>query len=159
VTQEMPTSDGRTPNHSAEPGKTGAEQPEAPSPATDGTPTLRSELGQMTDSPSPEDATPSTSPSTASPTPEDVTPPETSLTEEFPAGDSAQFSFSANESASFTCSLDGAAYTPCDSPTQYSDLDPGWHTFAVRATDAAGNVDPTPAETRWHANDGHSTDD
>ena len=59
--------------------------------------------------------------------------------------------FGANESATFACSLDEAAYTPCDSPTRYADLHPGWHTFAVRATDAAGNVDPTPAEVRWLA--------
>jgi hypothetical protein len=34
----------------------------------------------------------------------------------------------------------------------------GWHTFAVRATDAAGNVDPNPAEVRWHATEGGSED-
>jgi hypothetical protein len=121
---------------------------------------MRSRLGQVAGSP--RTATPSTSPSqpdaTASTTTEDTTPLETSLSEEFPARDAALFSFSANESASFTCSLDGAAYTSCDSPTRYSDLDPGWHTFAVRATDAAGNVDPSPAETRWHARAGRSTD-
>lgn len=93
----------------------------------------------------------------ASTAPGDVTPPRTSLSEEFPARDAARFSFSANESASFSCSLDGAAYAPCGSPTSYSDLAPGWHTFAVRATDAAGNVDPSPAQTRWHAKDGRST--
>jgi len=40
----------------------------------------------------------------------------------------------------------------------YADLSPGWHTFAVRATDSSGNVDPSPAETRWHAKDGRSAD-
>jgi hypothetical protein len=99
-----------------------------------------------------------TSRATPSGAPEDTTPPKTSLSEEFPARDAATFSFSANERATFACSLDGAAYVPCDSPTSYSDLDPGWHTFAVRATDAAGNVDPSPAETRWHARDGRSAD-
>jgi len=163
LTYEMPTSDGRTSNRSSsEPGTSVAGQPEARSPATGVTPTLRSKLGQVTGSPSTGTATPSTSPSqpgaTASTTPEDTTPPETSLSEEFPARDAALFSFGANESASFTCSLDGAAYTSCDSPTLYSDLDPGWHTFAVRATDAAGNVDPSPAETRWHARAGRSAD-
>lgn len=164
LTRQPTTSDARTPNGSStEPNRPGAGRRETPSPTTGGTPALRSELGPVTDSPSPADATQSTSPSTASAspstasaTPGDTTPPETSLSEEFPARDAARFSFSANESASFTCSLDGAAYTPCDSPTYYSDLDAGWHTFAVRATDAAGNVDPSPAETRWHAEDGHS---
>ena len=157
------SSDDLRPNRSSpEPGTSAAGQPEAPSPTTGVTPALRSKLGRVTGSPSTGTATPSTSPSqpgaTASTTPEDTTPPETSLSEEFPAGDAASFSFSANEPASFTCSLDGAAYTSCDSPTRYSDLDPGWHTFAVRATDAAGNVDPSPAETRWHARDGRSAD-
>jgi hypothetical protein len=95
---------------------------------------------------------------TASTAAEDDTPPTTSLSAEYPSGDAATFSFSADEAASFTCSLDGAAYASCDSPTQYSDLAPGWHTFAVRATDAAGNVDPSPAQTRWHATDGRSAD-
>jgi hypothetical protein len=88
----------------------------------------------------------------------DTTPPSSSLSREFPAGDAAWFSFSANESASFTCSLDGAAYTSCNSPTRYSDLEPGWHTFSVRATDTAGNVEPSPAKVRWHARDGHATE-
>jgi hypothetical protein len=69
------------------------------------------------------------------------------------------FSLSANEAATFTCSLDGAPFSACDSPTHYADLDPGWHTFAVRATDKAGNVDPSPAKTRWHSTGGHSEDE
>ena len=74
-----------------------------------------------------------------------------------PAPDVARFTFSANEGASFTCSLDGAAFAPCASPSVYSDLQPGWHTFAVQAVDAAGNTDPSPAESRWHAENGHAT--
>ncbi|MGH3371533.1 MAG: hypothetical protein ACRDPR_16200, partial [Nocardioidaceae bacterium] len=92
---------------------------------------------------------------TSSPAPEDETPPNTSLVEEL-LDDSVLFSFTANESASFACSLDGAAYSSCGSPTRYVDLEAGWHTFAVRATDGAGNVDPTPAEVRWLASEGHS---
>ena len=83
--------------------------------------------------------------------PEDETPPSTSVSAEFPQGDTALFSFTADEPASFTCSLDGSAYTACDSPKAYSALAPGWHTFAVRATDSSGNTDPSPAEVRWHA--------
>jgi len=116
-----------------------------------------------TGSPATGTATPSASPSSqpsaiASTTPEDHTPPDTSLSQEFPDTDAAVFSFSANEPASFTCSLDGATYTPCGSPTSYSDLDSGWHTFAVRATDAVGNVDPSPVEVRWHASRPSSAD-
>jgi hypothetical protein len=107
-----------------------------------------------TESPSPRP----TEPSAASRSAADTRPPNTSLSREDPEPDEAQFSFSANEDASFTCSLDGSAYTPCESPTLYSDLDAGWHTLAVRATDAAGNVDPSPAEARWHASNGTGLD-
>lgn len=83
-------------------------------------------------------------------TPDDTTSPDTSLSEPSSDGGEAVFSMSASEDASFTCSLDGGGFEPCDSPASYSDLEPGWHTLAVRATDSAGNVDPTPAEIRWH---------
>jgi hypothetical protein len=55
----------------------------------------------------------------------DATPPETTI--DFgPSGAvasrSATFSVSANESASFGCSLDGAPPTPCSSPVRYDRL-------------------------------------
>ncbi|RNM17304.1 hypothetical protein [Nocardioides pocheonensis] len=62
---------------------------------------------------------------------------------------SALFSFSGPEAGlRYSCSLDGAAYAPCTSPTSYSSLAQGNHTFAVRATDAAGNVG-NPAASSW----------
>jgi hypothetical protein len=62
----------------------------------------------------------------------------------------ANLSFSANElDATFECSLDGAPLSGCSSPQLYTGLAAGPHTFAVQATDAAGNVDPTPAEHAW----------
>ena len=82
----------------------------------------------------------------------DTTPPETTITDG-PSGTvsstSASFSFSATEPATFECSLDDAAYAACTSPQAYSGLAAGSHTFAVRATDAAGNVDATPATRTW----------
>jgi hypothetical protein len=45
--------------------------------------------------------------------------------------------------------VDGAAFTACTSPASYSGLAPGSYTFEVRATDAAGNVDPSPATYGW----------
>ena len=52
---------------------------------------------------------------------------------------SASFGFTAEDGATLTCALDTAAYTPCSSPTAISSLTDGDHTFAVKATDAAGN--------------------
>ena len=82
---------------------------------------------------------------------EDSIPPETSITSGPAAGatintDSASFGFSSNQPGStFQCSLDSAAYASCSSPKSYSSLPDGAHSFAVRATDPAGNTDPTPA--------------
>jgi peptidoglycan/xylan/chitin deacetylase (PgdA/CDA1 family) len=84
--------------------------------------------------------------------PPDTVPPETTIT----AGPSgtvntadASFFFGANESATFQCSLDGSAFELCTSPRNYNGLSNGSHTFRVRATDTAGNVDTTPAERTW----------
>ena len=62
----------------------------------------------------------------------------------------ATFGFSSTEAGStFECSLDGAPFSTCASPTTYSGLVPGFHTFDVRAEDEAGNVDKTPATRTW----------
>ncbi len=66
------------------------------------------------------------------------------------ASTSASFEFSASEGAvSFECRLDAASWAACASPQGYAGLTEGNHTFHVRATDAAGNVDPTPESTSW----------
>lgn len=49
----------------------------------------------------------------------------------------------------YECSLDDGEYEPCESPKLYAGLDEGSHTFSVRAWDAAGNVDLTPASAAW----------
>jgi hypothetical protein len=89
----------------------------------------------------------------STPDPPDTNPPETRI-DRGPASRSskkrAKFRFSSNEAgSSFECKLDRAAFAPCDSPKRYRDLAAGRHRFQVRAIDAAGNVDPTPARHRW----------
>jgi hypothetical protein len=83
----------------------------------------------------------------------DTTAPEATITAG-PSGTtmstSASFEFTSSETGStFTCSLDGGAYGSCSSPKSYSSLAVGTHTFRVKARDAAGNEDSTPAERTW----------
>ena len=61
----------------------------------------------------------------------------------------ASFAFSADEPASFECSLDGAPFATCGSPQEYAGLADGEHGFEVRAVDEAGNVDASPASFGW----------
>ena len=85
--------------------------------------------------------------------PTDTTPPETAI-DSAPTGTvtvtDATISFSASEpDARFECSLDGALFTACTPPAAYSGLANGTHIFDVRAIDAAGNVDSSPARAGW----------
>ena len=62
----------------------------------------------------------------------------------------AKLRFASTEAGStFLCSLDGKPFAPCSSPKRYKGLSRGRHTFRVRATDRAGNVDGTPASRVW----------
>ena len=53
--------------------------------------------------------------------------------------------YSSDGGSSFECKLDRGAYSACASPKRMGHLADGPHTFYVRAKDAAGNLDPTPA--------------
>lgn len=94
----------------------------------------------------------------------DADPPETKM-DSGPSGTitdtSPSFTFSSEPGAVFQCRLDGAGFTACTSPRAYSDLAQGSHLFEVRALDALGNTDPTPAGRSFAiaANDGSSPPD
>ncbi|MEO8061555.1 MAG: hypothetical protein ABI821_02280 [Pseudomonadota bacterium] len=82
----------------------------------------------------------------------DSTPPTTSIDLQptpVSATTAATFYFSSSEIATFEYSLDGAAYVATDSYLEITNLTEGAHELLVRAIDTAGNVDPTPASSRW----------
>ena len=85
----------------------------------------------------------------------DAAPPDTTITSG-PEGKtkkkSATFTFTGTDAralASFQCKLDDGAFAACTSPKTYTGLKKGPHTFSVRAVDAAGNADPSPATRTW----------
>jgi hypothetical protein len=96
----------------------------------------------------------------------DLTDPETTINDQpaNPSNDtSPTFEFSSNESpAGFQCRLDGDApggtgWQTCgdtdpdlnSGSITYTDVQPGEHTFEVRATDEATNTDETPDSYTW----------
>lgn len=86
----------------------------------------------------------------------DTVPPDTMITSAPPALDNAtspevMFSGSDNNpgDVTFECALDGAAFAACTNPATLAALADGDHAYQVRAKDAAGNVDATPATVSW----------
>jgi hypothetical protein len=83
----------------------------------------------------------------------DTTAPGTEITGgpsgDVPAGDVA-FSFTSEDpGASFECRVDEQPFSACVSPHPVPAPAPGAHTFEVRAVDAVGNADPSPAAGAW----------
>ncbi|MBC2934455.1 PKD domain-containing protein [Nocardioides sp. zg-1228] len=87
------------------------------------------------------------------PPPGDTTPPDTTITsgpKGHGRGRAATFAFVSTEPGSrFECSLDGGAWAACSSPKTFTRLGQGEHELKVRATDAAGNTDASPAVRTW----------
>jgi hypothetical protein len=87
----------------------------------------------------------------------DCDPPETTITKYPPNRldrSKAKFRFKADDvGAMFECKVDRKRYKPCTSPKVVKRLDDGRHKFKVRAIDATGNVDPTPAKDRFRVVD------
>jgi Bacterial Ig domain/Calcineurin-like phosphoesterase len=98
--------------------------------------------------------------STASVVTVDNTAPDATI-DSGPSGtvnsDSATFTFSSSEPASYICFLDDEEIEDCGSPQTFSNLIDGSHTFQVTATDSAGNNDPTPATRTWIVDMGSAT--
>jgi large repetitive protein len=90
---------------------------------------------------------------------QDSTAPETTLGSGAPSSPTtsrnATFNFSGTDNVdspaqlTFECSLDGGAFQPCAAPKDYTDLPLGARSFRVRAKDAAGNIDQSPAIHLW----------
>jgi hypothetical protein len=83
----------------------------------------------------------------------DVIPPDTillSYPQSLTNSTSAVFRFSSTEQNSrFECQIDNENWSACGIPKTYTELSEGSHVFRVRAIDAVGNVDPTPATYPW----------
>jgi hypothetical protein len=79
----------------------------------------------------------------------DTTPPETLLVSAPPAQTSdraPRLEFAADEGGvTFECSLDASTFAACSSPWSLGELAAGRHLVAVRALDALGNRDGSPA--------------
>ena len=83
----------------------------------------------------------------------DATPPPPPTVSAMPANPSnspnASIAFAdAEGSAAFRCQLDGDSFSMCSSPSSYTGLAEGPHTFAVKAVDAAGNAS-TATTVTW----------
>ena len=81
-----------------------------------------------------------------------TTPPPTPIITSAPANPtnqtSASFSFTDTQAGvSFLCQLDGSAFSACTSPSAYSGLIQGSHTFSVKAQDTASNQSATASFT------------
>jgi uncharacterized protein (DUF2141 family) len=86
----------------------------------------------------------------------DPLPLETVLLTSFPGPDvktttsrTASFSFQSKNGVGFQCSVDYAAWAPCEGPVFLDGLAAGPHTFLVRAVDSDGNADLSPATKSW----------
>jgi len=73
------------------------------------------------------------------------------VTEPDPTDDpTGEFEFGSDDpDATFECRVDGAPFAPCPAVFTTASLEDGEHRIEVRAIDAVGNVDPTPAVYTW----------
>lgn len=104
--------------------------------------------------PAPEPAPPAPDPPGPEPQPPvaDIDSPDTTITAGAPRRTRkarVTFRFRSDEAgSSFECKLDARQFRPCGSPQRFR-VKTGRHRFLVRATDATGNLDPTPASRKF----------
>ena len=83
--------------------------------------------------------------------------PETSIINKpdvFDHSSRSVFLFGSDEEAvRYECSLNGAAFAPCDNPVTLPPLSEVAHTLQVRAVDSVENVDDTPESYTWTVDD------
>ncbi|MCC6623394.1 MAG: HYR domain-containing protein, partial [Deltaproteobacteria bacterium] len=85
----------------------------------------------------------------------DTSFPDTAITSGPPdptRASTATFTFTSptDDDAGFACRLDAGDWQPCDAgAATFTGLAEGAHAFAVRAIDAAGRADPSPATRTW----------
>ena len=113
---------------------------------------LRTHVGVRVRTPSaPSVPSTSSAPSRSPSVTADTTAPDTTLSTVSTSGGTAVFRLGSDGPATYECSVDGGAYAACVPALTLTGLTPGWHTLSARAVDPAGNVDPSPAGSRWHA--------
>ncbi|HEY0986961.1 MAG TPA: Ig-like domain-containing protein, partial [Kofleriaceae bacterium] len=84
----------------------------------------------------------------------DTVPPDTAIVSGPPALDNSlapEFTFQGTDNrgaVTFECALDDGAFAACTSPSTVAVTD-GNRRYSVRAVDAAGNRDPSPASATW----------
>ncbi len=81
----------------------------------------------------------------------DTTPPDTTIVTGPPAfttSTTASFDFSSEPMTTFQCNLDGQGFAACPDPYSLTVTEQA-HTLQVRAVDALGNFDATPASRSW----------
>ncbi len=84
---------------------------------------------------------------------DDCVAPQTTITKDAPRKTrkaKVKFKFASDDpGAEFECKLDNEPFEVCGSPKTVRRLDEGKHKFKVRAIDAAGNVDTSPAKDKF----------
>lgn len=126
--------------------------PTVPSPSEAPATALPRVSGTPTVGPTGGSGSASKAPTPSAPSPVDETAPETTASTSAVSADSWTVAVSADEPATYQCSVDGGSFEACGAITTFSGLDRGRHSLTARAIDVAGNTDPSPVEITTQVN-------